>query len=83
LDQPGRPEPGCPDLSTLFNANAGGVTGGAGGPPACCRTDGTCGIDASMVNLGCVQSLIGGRPIECPQSDAGTGGNPPVDAAFD
>jgi hypothetical protein len=74
LDQPGRLEPGCPDLGTL-------ISGAPGSAQGCCRPDGTCGIDASAARLGCVQSLIGGRPIECPGSDAGT--VPPVDAAFD
>jgi hypothetical protein len=86
LKQPGRLEPGCPDLGELFMSG-----GQVGVPPGCCRPDGTCGIDASQIELGCVQSLSGGKPIKCPESDAGVGGRPPgtggrpviVDAGFD
>lgn len=85
LKQPGWLEPGCPDLGELL------MSGAQVGLPGCCRPDGTCGIDATQIELGCVQSLSGGKPIKCPESDAGAGGRPPgtggqpviVDAALE
>jgi len=62
-NQPGRLDPSCPSLQT------GGLSG-------CCRPDGLCGIDYSVIELGCVfVSPFGGPPLQAcgPRVDGGAG----------
>ncbi len=60
--------PACPDFAQLLN-----MSGSAGAPniSGCCRPDGTCGLDLGLIGAGCVQSVIGGKPIYCAIYDGG------------
>ena len=82
MNQPGYDYLGCPDLGALVGQPETNVT-----LSACCRYDGTCGLDLGVVGAGCVQSLKGGKPIRCGSVDAGVidASTPPhpVDAGAD
>jgi hypothetical protein len=82
VNQPGYDYPGCPDLSALVGQPAANAT-----LAACCRYDGTCGLDLGVVGAGCVQSLRAGKPIYCGAPDAGVDASSPpptpVDAGRD
>jgi hypothetical protein len=82
MNQPGYDYLGCPDLGALVGQPETNVT-----LSACCRYDGTCGLDLGVVGAGCVQSLKGGKPIRCGSIDAGVidASTPPhpVDAGAD
>jgi hypothetical protein len=56
--QPGTLDRNCPELGSLVGTTQSG-------PPACCRPDGTCGIDFGPIGIGCLQTLKGGNPIPC------------------
>ena len=79
LNQVGTPDPNCPSFTQLLNAPNGIAI------PGCCRPDGTCGLDLSLLGAGCVQSQKGGAPMACGVYDAGApdASPPPVDAGRD
>jgi hypothetical protein len=67
MNQPGYDSPSCPDLGSLIGAAPSVNVAG------CCRIDGTCGVNLDVVGVGCVQTLIGGKPFFCAFPDAGVG----------
>ncbi|HVW28145.1 MAG TPA: hypothetical protein VHC69_22435 [Polyangiaceae bacterium] len=66
MNQPGYASSTCPNLTELLGEPGANAT-----LPACCRLDGTCGLDLSVVGAGCVQSILGGKAVPCELPDGG------------